>query len=85
MSGELYSSIVVTYDATIDAAYLYFRRSSELQGKLETIPVDVPGAMVNLDVDADGVLFGLEVIDASKRLPRRLLDEAVKRQAAGRK
>lgn len=32
--------------------------------------------MINLDFDADGVLIGIEVLDARSKLPRHVLDAA---------
>jgi uncharacterized protein YuzE len=38
-------------------------------------PVEV-GGMINLDFDEAGFLVGIEVLAASKKLPRYLLDQA---------
>ncbi|MFF8315561.1 DUF2283 domain-containing protein [Streptomyces bobili] len=38
-------------------------------------PIEVNG-MINLDFDADGVLIGIEVLDARSKLPRHVLDAA---------
>lgn len=52
----------VTYDAKIDAAYIYLADASK---ELETREVDHD---INLDFDAANRLVGIEVLDASKRL-----------------
>lgn len=67
----------VTYDDVADAAYMYLIPEIEAGGVARTIPVD-GGAdpwMVNLDVDSDGRIIGLEVLDASRRLPAALLSQ----------
>jgi len=59
----------------VDAAYIYFVSEIRSGGVARTVPVDGgddPWA-VNLAVDEDGRIFGLEVLDASRRLPPGLL------------
>ena len=64
----------VTYDQDADAAYIYVRDPEARKGTVKSLPVaDAPG-MIVLDFDVDGCLVGLEVLDASKLLPRELLD-----------
>lgn len=68
-------TVRVTYDEDSDAAYIYLADESGVGGVAETVPVDplaVQG-MINLDFAADGRLIGVEVLAASKRLPRQLL------------
>jgi len=67
----------VTYDRSADAAYIYL--SNEIDTKVApTIPSDLTmlDAMINLDFDAEGVLIGIEVMDASGRLPASVLTDA---------
>lgn len=66
----------VTYDSEADAAYIYFAPDTRVGGVARTVPVDggEDPWMVNLDVDAEGRLVGLEVLDASRRMPKSLLD-----------
>lgn len=65
----------VTYDDEVDAAYIYFTPDVPPGGVSRTVPVDGGDDpwMVNLDVDVDGRIIGLEVLDAAKRLPAALL------------
>lgn len=65
----------VTFDAEVDAAYIYFVPDIEVGGVARTIPVDGGDEpwMVNLDVDAEGRILGLEVIGARLHLPAALL------------
>jgi uncharacterized protein YuzE len=66
----------VTYDESVDAAYIYLQAEIGSGGSARTIcldPIEV-GGMVNLDVDADGRILGVEVLAASKLLPVELLD-----------
>lgn len=65
----------VTYDEEADAAYIYFVPEIRAGGVARTIPVDGGGDpwMVNLDIDRDGRIIGLEVLDARRRLPTALV------------
>jgi uncharacterized protein YuzE len=69
--------IKVTYDSQVDAAYLQLVEEIGAGGVARTYPLDPSetGGMINLDFDASGRLVGIEVMDASKLLPRALLDE----------
>ncbi|MEV0078248.1 DUF2283 domain-containing protein [Nocardia neocaledoniensis] len=67
----------VTYDAVADAAYIYLTSEIPPGGVSNTIPVDAAaiGGTVNLDLDARGVLVGIEVLGASAKLDPSLLPE----------
>jgi len=68
----------VTYDADVDAAYIYFVGEIPAGGVARTVPVDpreIDG-MINLDFDVEGRLVGLEVLDASRFLSPQLLASA---------
>ncbi|MET7391681.1 DUF2283 domain-containing protein [Streptomyces sp. NPDC005529] len=68
----------VTYDKTVDAAYVHL---TEPQTPVKSTymypcdPVDVDG-MINLDFDEQGRLIGIEVLAASTKLPPYLLQSA---------
>ncbi len=65
----------VTYDADVDAAYIYLAAEIPAGGVARTVPVDpreIDG-MINLDFDAEGRLVGIEVLDASRFLSPQLL------------
>ena len=65
----------ITYDASVDAAYIYLTDNPKPDGVARTYscdPTEVNGE-INLDFDTAGRLIGIEVLDASKRLPDRLL------------
>jgi uncharacterized protein YuzE len=65
----------ITYDATVDAAYISLVEFIPAGGVAKTYPCDpreVRG-QINLDFDSDGRLVGIEVLDASKKLPAALL------------
>lgn len=68
----------ITYDATSDAAYIYFVEGIRAGGVARTVPVDPReiGGMINLDFDAEGLLVGVEVLDASRFLSSELLVSA---------
>lgn len=66
----------VTYDSEANAAYIYLAEEPPTgwrHGK--TVPLDPNevGGMINLDLDEDGRLMGLEVLGARSVLPDLLL------------
>jgi uncharacterized protein YuzE len=67
-------SVRVTYDDTVDAAYIYLAEEPELgwrHGK--TMPLDPSdGLMVNVDFDDAGRIMGIEVLGASSVLSEKL-------------
>ncbi|MDP2775379.1 MAG: DUF2283 domain-containing protein [Nocardioides sp.] len=66
----------VTYDPEANAAYIYFVPEIKFGGVARTVPVDGGDHpwMVNLDVDSEGRILGIEVLDARRLLPVALLD-----------
>ncbi len=69
--------IKVEYDKSGDSAYIYFREigPGEVSFTYPCNPLEVKG-MINLDFDKDDLLIGVEVIDASKKLPPSVLESA---------
>ncbi|MFB8003245.1 DUF2283 domain-containing protein [Nocardia sp. NPDC056000] len=65
----------VTYDPVADAAYIYLTGEIPPGGVATVVPVDpnAVGGMVNLDLDANGVIVGIEVLGASSKLDPDLL------------
>ena len=68
----------VTYDASVDAAYIQLVDDIGAGGVANTYPCDPRevGGMINLDFDSAGRLVGVEVLDASKLLPPEILERA---------
>jgi uncharacterized protein YuzE len=71
----------VTYDKEADAAYIYLKENIEnatgwVSKTYSCDPKEING-MINLDFDADGHLGGIEIMDASKKLSKEILDTAV--------
>ncbi|MFG2604807.1 DUF2283 domain-containing protein [Streptomyces sp. NPDC048514] len=72
------ADVRVTYDKTVDAAYVYL---TEPLARVKSArmypcdPVDVDG-MINLDFDEQGRFIGIEVLAASSKLPEYLLQSA---------
>ncbi len=65
----------VTYDRSIDAAYIRFVPEGGDFQVAKTYPCDpleVAG-QINLDFDKSGRLIGIEVLDASKKLAPELI------------
>lgn len=54
----------LTFDATVDAVSLQ-QRSGEYR---ETLPFNLEGIDLNLDIDAEGYVLQLEVLSATKLL-----------------
>lgn len=69
----------ITYDRSVDAAYIQLVDEIDADGVANTYPCDPTevGGMINLDFDSSGRLVGIEVLDASKLLPRDVLAGAV--------
>jgi uncharacterized protein YuzE len=68
----------LTYDKSVNAAYIYLVDNILPGGVSKTYSCDPTevGGMINLDFDKTGQLIGLEVLDASKKLPEELLSKA---------
>ena len=67
--------IKITYDKSVDAAYIYFLEpGTPVEKTYICNPSEVNG-MINLDFDKEGKLIGVEVIDASKKLPNAILQK----------
>ncbi len=68
----------ITYDRSVDAAYIYLQDVIAPGAVKRTYPCEpsqVNGA-IHLDFDAAGRLIGIEVLDASRKLPMELLGKA---------
>ncbi len=66
----------VTLDDEADAAYLYLAdepRTGWRHGRTVPVPTDDIGGMVNIDVDSDGRIMGIEVLAARSLLSDKLL------------
>lgn len=72
---------LVTYDRSVDAAYIYLcdisnggvavSHTVDLSGVVDIL--HVPDGNINLDFDSGGRLVGIEVLAASTKLPMELL------------
>lgn len=64
----------ITYDKSADAAYIYLREtgSEDFGHTYPCDPIAVSG-QINLDFDKNKRLIGIEILDASKKLPEELL------------
>lgn len=70
----------ITYDPAVDAAYIQLAEVIGAGGVDSTVACDPAevGGMIHLDFDSRGVLLGIEVLGASNKLPRELLEQAVR-------
>ena len=65
----------VTHDRSTDAAYIYLADtigSGSVASTYTCDPTEV-GGQIHLDFDASGVLVGIEVLNASQKLPAEVL------------
>lgn len=67
----------ITYDKSVDAAYIYLGKSNseDFGHTYPCDPIAVSG-QINLDFDKNKKLIGIEILDASKKLPEELLRSA---------
>ncbi|MEV0070726.1 MULTISPECIES: DUF2283 domain-containing protein [unclassified Amycolatopsis] len=81
------ANLKVTYDASANAAYVYFTDPATEPRSVHMYPCDPigVGGMINLDFLADGRVLGVEVLDARGKLPQFLLEgaERIDRPARG--
>ena len=67
----------VRFDVESDSAYVYFREIGRGEAA-DQISIEDPAARgwITLDLDRDGRLIGIEVLNARAGLPAELLDRA---------
>ncbi|GAA2295302.1 hypothetical protein GCM10010234_41460 [Streptomyces hawaiiensis] len=72
------ADVRVTYDRTVDAAYVYFTHPQVRAQAAHMYPCDPVevGGVLNIDFDDKGRVIGIEVLAASSKLPKYLLDSA---------
>ncbi len=65
----------ITYDPTVDAAYIYLRDpiSAGESKRQETCDIEGMTGDIRLDFNAVGILLGIEVLGASRILPGELI------------
>jgi uncharacterized protein YuzE len=68
----------IRYDASVDAAYIFFVDEGDRDAFGHTYACDPSevGGQIHLDFDVSGRLTGIEVLQASKKLPASILEEA---------
>lgn len=68
----------VTYDRKANAAYVYLKdkiEANEAQKTYTCDPIEIDGD-INLDFDKSGYLIGIEILNASQKLPLEFLKQA---------
>lgn len=70
--------MIIRYDPSVDAAYIYLVPQTTGVRAAKTVPVDPieAGAEINLDFDHAGRLVGIEVLRASRHLREALISDA---------
>lgn len=68
----------VTYDSEADAAYVYLVGEIRAGEAVRTVSVapDEIGGMVNIDLDIDGRILGIEILDARSLMRPDVLPDA---------
>jgi len=69
----------LTYDRSVDAAYISFDPKRKLGYSVNTYscdPLQLKGAQINLNFDSSYRLLGIEILDASNHLPKSFLKKA---------
>ncbi len=71
--------IKTTYDKSVDAIYIYLKEivPGETSFTYSCDPFKIKGE-INLDFDKKNRLIGIEILDASKKLPKTIIDNAIK-------
>lgn len=70
--------IKITYDKAADAAYIFLQDiGTDVEKTYLCDPKEING-MINLDFDKNGQLVGIEVMDASKKISKELLNSAIR-------
>ncbi len=62
----------ITFDREADAAYIYFKEITAGE-VVQTISLN---ESINVDLDAEGKTLGIEILNASKNLPKSALSSA---------
>lgn len=65
----------ITYDKNADAAYIYLITDKNPKVK-KTVPCDLEVGEANIDLNESGHIIGIEIVSASGKLDKKLLDEA---------
>ena len=68
----------ITYDNEVDAAYVYIEDHIPAGAAVTThvCDTDLAAGSIHLDLDSDGRLLGIEILGASRVLPKKALAEA---------
>ncbi|MFJ4837704.1 DUF2283 domain-containing protein [Streptomyces sp. NPDC088746] len=79
------ADVRVTYDKTVDAAYVHFTDPQVRVNSARMYPCDPVGVggMINLDFDDQGHVIGIEFLAASSKLPQYLLQSAERLDVEG--
>jgi uncharacterized protein YuzE len=71
-------NLKVSYDSEVDAAYIFLKEIKKGEATNTFTLDDESGELIydiNVDLDKDLKLLGFEILDASKRLPKEIMDE----------
>lgn len=66
----------ISFDEEVDAAYLRLADKDRARNSVNQIAIetDEAGGYLVIDIDADGRLLGIEVLDARSLLPDKILN-----------
>jgi len=75
LQGKNHKSMRIIYDRSVDAAYIYLTDIKPGGAKKTYLCDPRKAGEINLDFDGNGRLLGIEILDASKKLPEGFFDE----------
>lgn len=68
--------MIIRYDKKADAAYVYLTEDLE-EKAVKTYPIDPEGGEILVDINKEGKIIGVEILDASKKLHKNILDKSI--------
>ena len=68
----------ITYDATVNAAYIYLISGVGQSSVEKTVQLGSGPYEIGVDFGHDGMIIGIEVLNASKYLTEEMLEQAEK-------
>ena len=71
----------IDYDEVHDIAYIHFIETDNSFGVVSKT-IDALDNSIFLDFDSDGMLWGIEILDATKVLPKGVIDAAERHREA---
>jgi uncharacterized protein YuzE len=67
----------ITYDKSVDIAYIYLNSTEQKVNSSNSFAIDdiLPFGDINIDFDDNNLIIGLEILNASKYLTKKILTQ----------